>query len=215
MINKVTIFKGSNRDFKLFLQSREINEDSDLIQFMELIQLYNSKIRTKDSSTIEVFENDFIEYDYCIVNSEDYASVLEHVIMNFKNIVTLNTHIDEIILHNPPKRVEKSMSSEIDNVNYHFSEYKPVEKTHLKEIYDSLSGKVLNQENAILDVISLLYKETSGIVDKPIVIHLYGPSGVGKTETAKVLSDFYGGKLLQIQFSMMQTQESLKYVFGG
>ena len=42
----------------------------------------------------------------------------------------------------------------------------------------------------------------------------YGPSGVGKTELAKKISSFYDGKLTRIQFSMMQTDEAFKYIFG-
>ena len=35
----------------------------------------------------------------------------------------------------------------------------------------------------------------------------YGPSGVGKTETAKFLSEILGGQLLYKQFSMFQNNE--------
>ena len=44
---------------------------------------------------------------------------------------------------------------------------------------------------------------------------LYGPSGVGKTESAKSISKTMGGELLRIQFSMMQTTEAYNYVFGA
>ena len=44
---------------------------------------------------------------------------------------------------------------------------------------------------------------------------LYGPSGVGKTESAKSISKSLGGELLRIQFSMMQTSEAYDYVFGA
>ena len=44
---------------------------------------------------------------------------------------------------------------------------------------------------------------------------LYGPSGVGKTESAKIISKSLGGNLLRIQFSMMQSDEAYNYVFGG
>ena len=44
---------------------------------------------------------------------------------------------------------------------------------------------------------------------------LYGPSGVGKTESAKSISKSLGGELLRVQFSMMQTEEAYNYVFGS
>ena len=50
--------------------------------------------------------------------------------------------------------------------------------------------------------------------NQPLVLLYYGPSGVGKTELAKKISSFYDGKLTRIQFSMMQTDEAFKYIFG-
>ena len=38
---------------------------------------------------------------------------------------------------------------------------------------------------------------------------------MGKTETAKCISNSLGGDLLRIQFSMMQTNEAYNYVFGA
>ena len=50
---------------------------------------------------------------------------------------------------------------------------------------------------------------------KPVVIMLLGDSGIGKTETAKVISQVLGGNLLRVQFSMIQTAEGYNYVFGA
>ena len=53
-----------------------------------------------------------------------------------------------------------------------------------------------------------MYRLTTGTHGKPVVLMLYGPSGVGKTESAKSISKSLGGDLLRIQFSMMQTEGS-------
>ena len=43
----------------------------------------------------------------------------------------------------------------------------------------------------------------------------YGPSGVGKTETAKFISSLVGQKLFRRQFSMYHSEEFADYMFGG
>ena len=43
----------------------------------------------------------------------------------------------------------------------------------------------------------------------------YGPSGVGKTETAKYLSTLLGGDLFRQQLSMYQTQGFFDYLYGA
>ena len=64
-------------------------------------------------------------------------------------------------------------------------------------------------------IISGLYRLTVEKKEKPVVLMLYGPSGVGKTESAKSISRSLGGELLRVQFSMMQTEEAHNYVFGA
>lgn len=60
-----------------------------------------------------------------------------------------------------------------------------------------------------------MYRLMTKTGTKPAVILLYGPSGVGKTESAKSISKALGGELLRIQFSMMQSNEAYNYVFGS
>ena len=43
----------------------------------------------------------------------------------------------------------------------------------------------------------------------------YGPSGVGKTETAHFLNSLLGGELLRKQFSMFHSDKFTSYLFGG
>lgn len=82
-------------------------------------------------------------------------------------------------------------------------------------MYDNIENNVIGQASAKRSIISSMYKSCTKKDNKPIVLLAYGPSGVGKTETAKEISESLGGKLLRIQFSMMQTGESADYIFGS
>lgn len=215
MVNYVVIFLGSKKDFDLMIQKR-INNNDKTIPFMELIQHYNARLRPNESGVKESALSRQISVDNCIVRAEDYGSVLEHVLSNFVNIVTLNYDINTIYVHNPPKRVIQSLASYYgDNIEYLYSNYASINRDVLRTAYKELKMKILGQELCKKQLISGLYKLISTTSNKPVVLMLYGPSGVGKTETAKCLSNSLGGELLRIQFSMMQTNEAYNYVFGG
>lgn len=214
MIDNIVIFNGSKKDFDVLINER-IDEDEDTIPFMELIQHYNARLRPNESGVKESALSKIITVDNCIVRAEDYGSVLEHVIANFSNIVTLNHDIGTLFVHNPPKRVRASLESYDDNIEYLSSDYVDVNRDRLKIIYNNLNRDILGQENCKKQIISGLYKLASKKNEKPAVLMLYGPSGVGKTESAKSISNSLGGELLRIQFSMMQTGEAYNYVFGA
>lgn len=215
MTDKVVIFTGSKRDFDIFLQ-KEIKEYEETIPFMELIQHYNARLRPNESGVGEEVLYSKIKVDNCIVRSDDYGSVLPHVLSNFTNIVTLNHDIGTLYVQNPPRRVIESLKAGYgDDIEYHESEYPTLTREILRKLYSTLNSDVLGQEECKRQIISGMYRLTTGSNSKPVVLMLYGPSGVGKTESAKSISRSMGGELLRVQFSMMQTQEAYDYVFGA
>lgn len=215
MIDNVVVFFGSRKDFENEINKR-INNDDNTIPFMDLIQHYNARLRPNESGVGETALSHNIEVDNCIVRAEDYSSVLEHVLGNFVNIVTLNHDIGTIYVQNPPKRVLRSLVSVYgDDIEYIHSDYTSINRQVLKTIYKEIKDNILGQELCKKQLLSGLYKLISSSSDKPSVLMLYGPSGVGKTETAKCLSRSLGGELLRIQFSMMQSNEAYNYIFGA
>lgn len=215
MVDKVIVFQGSKRDFDKYIKE-EIVEFEDVISFMELIQHYNARLRPSDSGVKERSLSAKLTADCCVVKADDYGSVLEHVLSNFVNVVCLNYDMQKLYVHNPPKRVLSSLISAYgDEIEYRTSDYGIITRDKLRDVYLSLCKDVLGQNECKKSIISSLYKLTATSNGKPVVLLLYGPSGVGKTETAKSISNSLGGNLLRIQFSMMQTQEAYNYIFGA
>ena len=215
MTDKVVIFTGSKRDFDTLLES-QIGEYEETIPFMELIQHYNARLRPNESGVGEEALSSKIKVDNCVVRSDDYGSVLPHVLSNFTNIVTLNHDIGTLYVQNPPRRVIESLRAGYgDEIEYHKSEYPELTREILAKLYSKLNDDVLGQEECKRQILSGIYRLTTGSSSKPVVLMLYGTSGVGKTESAKSISKTLGGELLRVQFSMMQTQEAYDYVFGA
>ncbi len=215
MIERIVVYTGSKRDFDQYLESM-IPIGTQTIPFMELIQHYNARIRPTEAAVKEEALYKKIKVDNCIVRADDYASVLPHVLSNFTNIVTLNYDIGTIYIQNPPRRVLESLKTTYgDNITYEESQYPEITRESLRTIYKNLCCDVLGQEECKRNLIGGLYRLTTNTSNKPVVLMLYGPSGVGKTESAKSISKSLGGELLRVQFSMMQTQEAFDYIFGA
>lgn len=215
MAERIVIFYGSKKDFEKKV-SNEIEDDQVTIPFMELIQHYNARLRPNESGVRESALSHNIDVDNCIVRSDDYASVLEHVLSNFVNIVTLNHDIKTLFIHNPPRKVRDSLCSVYgDEIEYLGTKYPDLSRDKLKEVYANIESDILGQSNCKKQIISGMYRLITKTNSKPVVLMLYGPSGVGKTESAKSISKTMGGELLRVQFSMMQTTEAYNYVFGA
>ena len=208
MTNRIIIFYGSKQDFERLIL-RETGEEQVTIPFMELIQHYNARLRPNESGVRESALSCNIEVDNCVVRADDYGSVLEHVLSNFVNIVTLNHDIGTLFVHNPPRKVRDSLRSVYgEEIEYFSTDYPNLSREKLKEVYTNIDADILGQHNCKKQIISGMYRLITKKSSKPVVLMLYGPSGVGKTESAKSISKTMGGELLRIQFSMMQTAEA-------
>lgn len=186
MINQVKVFWGSKKDFNAFLEKENLDELGVGTPFMELIQHYNSRIRPREAGVKEDQLSKKIQYAYCICRADDYSSVLPHVLSNFVNIVCLNHDLDVLYVHNPPRKVLESLESFYeDDIQVERSEYLVPSVDLLRTTHKNLLSDVLGQAKSKKAIISGLYRLMRQKSNKPVVIMLYGPSGVGKTETAK------------------------------
>ena len=70
--------------------------------------------------------------------------------------------------------------------------YKNINVNNLKKINRYLRNNIVGQDSALDRVMANMYSLTKNKKSKPIVLMLYGASGVGKTETAKIISNVMG-----------------------
>lgn len=216
MADRVVVYIGPRSGFEQLLKE-SISPSEHTVTYLESIRMYNSKIRASELASrgpkYEVPEH----VDNCIAYADDFGSVLSHVISNFASILEETFAIGTLYVQNPPRRALESVNahhdaSRIDTIQY---DYGKLEKGDLSGIYEGLCPRVLGQEEAKRALITTLYKQSVMRGGRPSAILFYGPSGVGKTETARVLSESVGGSLTRVQFSMMQTQEAYEYLYGA
>ncbi len=88
----------------------------------------------------------------------------------------------------------------------------------LAHLYDNISSKIYGQDKAVHDIVDAILMSRSGLNDenKPIASFLFvGPTGVGKTEVAKVLAEELGIKLVRFDMSEYSEKHSVAKFIGS
>lgn len=145
--------------------------------------------------------------------SNDFASLNEHVITNFAGLIR-SISPEHLYLHNPPANVhaqlERGYATDVKRY-----EYPVATRETLFRFRDGFAGHLVGQAAVKESLLAALYPLTTARRTKPVVLMFYGPSGVGKTETAQFINGLLGGTLLRKQFSMFHNDKFASYVFGG
>ena len=116
-----------------------------------------------------------------------------------------------VILPNDTITVEDVERLISQKTNVPLGALKQDEKDKLIHLEEVLKSHVIGQDRAIKAIASALKRGRAGVADspKPIGSFLFlGPTGVGKTHTAKMLASYYfGGEHMMIRFDMSEFRE--------
>ncbi|WP_075619819.1 AAA family ATPase [Paenisporosarcina indica] len=206
---KVKVYYGPHSYFDSYLPKNELK-----LTLLEFIKQYDGL--TKGI----IKQEDINSYDFFAVTSDEYGGTTDAfiemmllVILNYQEIF----EYDEIYLHNPPSKVYSQLSKyedfEIEEFNYI---YPKVSREVLRVIKVNYDEKILGQKNAKKEILQALYSLVNNNKGKPKVIMLYGPPGIGKTETAQFINEILTkqGALFRKQFSMFHNHSFFEYIFG-
>jgi len=95
------------------------------------------------------------------------------------------------------------------------------EKEMLLQLEDLIHQRIINQEEAVKEVSTALRRARARLQDRKGLIGGFlflGPTGVGKTETSKALSEIYFGseeKMIRLDMSEFQSQEDIPRLVGS
>ncbi len=95
------------------------------------------------------------------------------------------------------------------------------EKQKLLSLEDEIHKRIINQEKAVKAIATAMRRVRSGLTKegRPIATFLFlGPTGVGKTETAKALAALYfqdESRIIRLDMSEYQTQDSISRLLGS
>jgi ATP-dependent Clp protease ATP-binding subunit ClpC len=99
-------------------------------------------------------------------------------------------------------------------------EPKPVEKALLLNLENEIHKRIVDQEEAVFAISEAIRRLRTGlnVAEKPISFLFLGPTGVGKTETAKALAAVYfgqGARMIRLDMSEFTGVEGKKKLLGS
>lgn len=203
-MEKIFIFYGPNREFNKYIPEKYYLLNT-LVEMSDLQK--NSRL------LLDVSLNQVVGF------SMSYSGITEGGIQNFVALLNEKRNgVKELYLQNPPDCIRDELCRHYpkDILKIEYYNYPIINKKKLIRFVQSFDNAIIGQERVkkkIAAALYELYKQRNK--NKPVVLMFYGPSGVGKTETAKFIGELLGGKICRFQLSMYQTGDFYEYLYGS
>jgi MoxR-like ATPase len=214
-LKKIVIYYGPKFGFIRRLPHKTpIKTISELaIQSDKQMREHVFKIQGRRSDVAEAENNK--PHIPCLAGfSDQYAALSESAIQGFLSFIA-QYEIEALYLQNPPLQLTAQLQGLRVPTKILRYPYKTIDYDMLREIKTTYSDAIIGQEDVLRRLLVSLYPLCKTNCDKPAVFLFYGPTGVGKSETALFLSRVIGQKILRKQLSMFNTSEFASYLFGG
>lgn len=211
-MEKIVIHFGSDADFNIIINDIDTYFSiSDVLKHVSKETISIEGVSPKEATKPLQIEN-------LVIHTDDYGGIKEWAILGISNnfFESSRIKIQNIYLNNPPTKfyedVKKTYPNIIEEI---YSERPSLNLDILKSISADYSNEIIGQPNVLFKLLTALYSLLNPQRKKPVTLLFLGDSGIGKTETAKFINSKFAGEMLRVQFSMQQTGEAYKYIFGG
>ncbi len=220
-MEKIKIVYGPKTFFKEILENEGLTSER-YEHFSQLviesgIQRLVVQNELNDQSELPKKVDTIRQIQNLVIESGEYSSANEHVLINYQ-IILAKYDIKNMFVHNPPDTFKESITSLLtpDTIEEKEFDYQLMSEDKIRLIDEEFDKNIFGQNDAKKEILTSFIHLLSD--NKPVVLLFYGPSGVGKTETAKLLARLLEdaeNTLFRRQFSMFQNTHFASYLFGG
>lgn len=214
----IKILNGPYVEFeKILPKDIKYNTLSELMEELNAEQhVFILKTSDNENEEYETKKKDKKLINNLVIKSYEYSRLSDSGLNGFMTLIN-SFDIKNMYLQNPPNIVVRQLKDAFsDNIQFIDHQYKKIDVSILSEFSKNYEDKILGQDLAKRKLLNQLYILSKSYNEsKPIVLLLFGPTGVGKTETAKYISELLNEKLFRKQLSMYQNEEFANYVFGS
>ena len=207
--------------YKKFVEPRQNLLDLfDVLRLEEPTNEVTLQMLLEKTIGVERKTNINISYKAVVAALNLSSEYLQNRVKPGSSVRLLEDTVEEVILNNK-KTVEEQDVIDKVRAKTKISVGAPDEKEKelLLHLEDEMHKHIVNQKDAIFAVSQALRRLRSGLntENKPISFLFLGPTGVGKTETAKTLASLYFGenKMIRLDMSEYSTDEGAKRLLGG
>lgn len=209
---KIKIYYGPRKGF-----DKSIPQSTEFISLSKLVEISDRKRRNLQIDVPNVPKEKEIKesFDNVVATTDEYSLLSDSGLNGFMTLLN-EFRIKHIYFQNPPHIVVRQLKKVYSDIREESYSYENISMDRLKDFSNKFDSEILGQENAKNNLMVYLYqiaKNYNG--GKPLVLMLYGPTGVGKTETAKLLSSVLKQRLFRKQFSMFHSNSFVDYIFGA
>jgi len=216
MLKKIVFFYGPKYNFRRRLpRNKPLTTISELAIYSDKkMREHTFKIQGKRGCDAAEKQEERLAVPCLVAYSEQYASISESALHSFLSFID-QFEVESLYLQNPPAHIAAQFRNMHSRVKVIKHEYKTLNFESLKRIEREYQRAIIGQEEVKRKLLTALYPLAAKKLSKPLVLLFYGPTGVGKSETAKYIGDVVGQKLFRRQFSMFHSNEFAAYLFGG